>query len=617
MTMNTRPSSVLGWSVRSSLSAAAVAAAMVVASGSVARAQYRVGADGHVNDVNNRLGSGGYNSSTDASYRSSLNNQISTGNVSGLDYFHGRVGSFDPNTLQVNTQDGAVQQLTQYSAPVNYAHPTNGQSIYTPYYNTAQYNTAPPQTFTPTKNNGVGIVEAPAVSPLTPTSDVRLQNLNAPVDATSILPPVTTADGPGPVNPNGAPSLYAMSSLYGIRQLEPGDLSGTSQAYTDRYGVTPRTLGTAPNSQNVQRMRAELNGSVSNDPADGSVSNNPGGSGLPSSPAANSLGGGPGSTGDQPTGLTVQNQPFNASVKNQQVTAPVGAPLSSVTQTLNVPAGKQSQQLSDLQKRFAAATPHPTAAQRTDQLNQERLALRKASSAKPGVAGATPPAAAGDAAGRLNFGDGKMPAGTAGKGSGQATPQTAKGPLQPIARTPEPAPVDASAIDKPYVITSLAAGIRAPGLADTLKQAEDAMRDGKFSEAVDKYDLAGEVAPNNPFVPLGRSFAELGANFYGKAEADLTKAIVAEPAVLAGQYDLKGFLGETRLRFVQNDLADIAKTEQTSRPHLLLAYIAHNSAAAADATVTARELDAAAARGGDQRVIDLMRQAWNLPAAAK
>ncbi len=124
------------------------------------------------------------------------------------------------------------------------------------------------------------------------------------------------------------------------------------------------------------------------------------------------------------------------------------------------------------------------------------------------------------------------------------------------------------------------------------------MRAGQFGQAVDTYDTAAEVAPNNPFVPLGRGFAELGASYYGKAEADLTRAILAEPAVLAGQYDLKGFLGQDRLAFVQKDLTDIGATEQTARPFLLLAYIAHNTGAD-DATVTTKYLDTAEARGAD------------------
>ena len=83
------------------------------------------------------------------------------------------------------------------------------------------------------------------------------------------------------------------------------------------------------------------------------------------------------------------------------------------------------------------------------------------------------------------------------------------------------------------------------------------MRAGKFTQAVATYDTAQEVSPNNPFIPFGRGIAELGASYYGKADLDLSRAINSESALLAGQYDLKGFIGEDRLAFVSNDLAEI------------------------------------------------------------
>ena len=185
------------------------------------------------------------------------------------------------------------------------------------------------------------------------------------------------------------------------------------------------------------------------------------------------------------------------------------------------------------------------------------------------------------------------------------------------APTPSTKPSDLAAragADQPFVITSLTLGIRSTGLADLLRSAEAQMRLGQFGQAVDTYNSAAEMAPNNPFVPLGRGFAELGTGYYGQAETDLTCAILAEPAVLAAQYDLKGFLGQDRLKFVQKDLADIGTTEQTARPYLLLAYIDHNTGAD-DATVTAKDLDTAEARGANKQVVNLMRAAWNLKPA--
>jgi len=168
--------------------------------------------------------------------------------------------------------------------------------------------------------------------------------------------------------------------------------------------------------------------------------------------------------------------------------------------------------------------------------------------------------------------------------------------------------------DKPYVITSLATGIKAKGLADLLTTAELQMRQGKFSTALDTYDMARQVAPNNPFAVLGRAFAELGEASYGRAESDLRRSFMAESgAVLLGQYDLRGFLGEDRLKFVVKDLKDINSKEKNERSAFLLGYIAHN---VGDDESASKLLDDAELRsGGNDPIIQLMRQNWQLKSA--
>ena len=115
-------------------------------------------------------------------------------------------------------------------------------------------------------------------------------------------------------------------------------------------------------------------------------------------------------------------------------------------------------------------------------------------------------------------------------GAPGAAPFTHDQPTTKPGLKPLLTPADNSAADnQPLVITSLATGIQAKGLGDLMKSAEGKMREGKFTEAVDTYESARAVAPNNPLVPLGRSFAELGASYYGKADQDLTRAHHCRP----------------------------------------------------------------------------------------
>ena len=411
--------------------AAGVALAVLAAAASAARGQARVGADGHANDVNNRLGSNGYNAPGQTGNRSTLNTQLSTDHTSGLSGFHGYTGTSDPNVVQTDTQNRGFEQFERESAPVDYARPTTGTPNYAPYYAGQSYVGRPPAGLVPTANGAY--TSAPPKSTLNgDPGDVRLPAINeVPPDRHGTGVPV-----PGPVGNGASAARESVSPLYGVRPMQAADPA--------------RPVPSAD---------------------------------VPPVP--------------------------------QQAAVPIIAP------------ARQSEQVAELERRFAAR----------------------------------------DANG-------------------------------------------------PFVITSFVPGTKSPGLANLLRTAEGQMRSGQFGQSVDTYDTAAEVAPNNPFVPLGRGFAELGASYYGRAEADLTRAILPEPALLAAQYDLKGFLGADRLKFVRKDLVDIGATEQTARPYLLLAYVEHNTGAD-DATVTAKDLDIAQARGGNQRLIDLMREAWNLKAAAK
>jgi hypothetical protein len=191
------------------------------------------------------------------------------------------------------------------------------------------------------------------------------------------------------------------------------------------------------------------------------------------------------------------------------------------------------------------------------------------------------------------------------------------GPVDKDHPAPAPQPILTGPVagndDKPVIITSLADGIRAKGLADTMRSAEEKLRQGKFSEAVAAYETAQRVAQNNPFVYLGRFFAELGASSYGRADKDLVRAVLIEPAVLSGKYDLNGFLGQNRVDFIKQELTGISTTEPGARAFVLLAFIAHNTG---DDASAAKDLNEAATRGGYAGLVEEMRTNWKLQAQA-
>jgi hypothetical protein len=176
----------------------------------------------------------------------------------------------------------------------------------------------------------------------------------------------------------------------------------------------------------------------------------------------------------------------------------------------------------------------------------------------------------------------------------------------PVPNTPQaqkPAPVQ---------IKSLAQGVSASGLASLLKDAETDMKAGKFNSALDKYDDAEQVAPNNPLILMGRANALLGQSYYSRAEQNLRQAFMQNQELLMGQYDLRSFLDSSRLDFIVKELKTLAEAEPKEPRHVfLLAYIAYNTG---NEAMAASYLDLAEKRaGGKDPLYPLLRKYWSLP----
>jgi tetratricopeptide (TPR) repeat protein len=305
---------------------------------------------------------------------------------------------------------------------------------------------------------------------------------------------------------------------------------------------------------------------------------------------------------------SLSNQALNSSLSNQAVGTNLNASSGTRQQLLTlVPASEQSAQLKDLVQRLAQSRQRMSPAQAAQAYNEEnRLNTQSKDDAEKA---AKLPAAGAPATTPPNGTPDTTPPGMLGTttpGNTLKPGDTVPPSMNPILTGPM-----TGGSDKAYMITSLAAGIKAQGLANLLKTAEDQMRQGKFSTALNTYDTARQVAPNNPFAALGQAFAELGAASYGRAEQDFRQAFQAESgAVLLGTYDLRGFLGEDRLKFVVKDLKDINAKEKNERAAFLLAYIAHNLG---DDENAAKLLNDAEQRaGGNDSTISLMRDSWQL-----
>ncbi len=606
---------------RNRLLAAAVAAvAPVVLAASVAHAQYRVGEDGHALDANNRVGGGGVN---DVNNRgNSVNgNDLVTGNVTGGRQFRGGIGYTDPWAFRSRLSGRGVDSFIRDSSGV----PTP----YSPSFSLDQ-----PRSFYG-QSRGVaapeGTVRIGASGSYVGT-DLEAQNpyssslLNAQlstiqdnrIGGTQIVGYGQDFNGgllslPGSIDssePNMKSVLLA-TPLTGVVQMNG---QGANDNFVlERYLATRRSSEGLPqnlDNTTIQQMQQELqlqSNSALLQPNPGATRNgtsqNPNGQTTPGGP--NNLNGngpnGPDGLNQKPlgsdqnsgtdsdtgsTGASIPNKPIGTAIQPQVIGQ--GGANEGMRQRLMVPPSRQSAQYAELQNRLEHFNAdHPMNDQQANRVFREQQRLLAAHNKN---------------------GPGPNPR------TGPGATRPAVGPAsQPAVQNPN-APAEHA--QPPEKIISLATGVKAKGLHDLLASAEELMRADKFASAIQKYNDAERVAPNNPLIALGRAHAELGAAYYGKAEADLRRVFTLDPALLMGQFDLSSFMNAQRLEFVRKDLKDLTASEPKSeRPWFLLAYIAYSTG---DPKAAAEDLNEAQKRAPiNDRVIPMMRSHWSLPTDAQ
>jgi hypothetical protein len=551
--------------VKAWLRAAAVAAAVVIGAAD-AGAQFRSNNQGQALDASNRVGSGGSNGQVSDNRVGVSGNQIVTGNVTGGREFRGPLGYSDAREFRgslgsdrsdafVRDSNGARRSPTLLQTPTAYY----GSRLAEPL----------PSNYAPTvgSTGGYTMTGAPVGNQM--DNSVGLAGVRPGAAGTY----AGTFDQRSP-----AMGDLQASPLFGVRAApnqSPGDLrndplystTGDARVTTDRQ---------------LQQMREELTTAVQGKTADNiGGANETGNANGNGKNGINLRGNGPGGGPEAGVGNTAIVTPLGSPLKND-----VGSPISQLrnngldsqmpngavstgVQTgqttekqLIVPPAQQSAQYKELVRRMENR-PGTTEGQQTADFN--RLRAAQAQGKQPGQPGDAQPGA-----------------------PGAATPMTPAGggPVNPRPGVPLPAAAPAPAAKgvagpavptEPLEIKSLATGVTARGLAGLLTSAEQSMKDQKYADAVAKYMQASRVAPNNPMITLGSGIAQLGGANYGQAEVALRRAITSEPALLMGRYDLTGWMGEARVKFLQKDLKQLAAASPTElRPRLLLAFLSYN-----------------------------------------
>jgi tetratricopeptide (TPR) repeat protein len=498
-----------------------LAGAVALALPSVVLAQGQIDA-GRSNDASNQVGSGGRNAAalSTSYYNNGLiinnGNRIVTGNVSQGREFRGTVNYTDPSAFRGTAVGLSGENFTKNSTGIPHTvDPVPNTSV--PFFGNSQ-TAAPPPGFQLNATR-TGFVPAPKIPTERSPQDQRLGiiDLNQPI---APLPTPGEMLLRGSLNPQQAAQqagILTGSALYGVREWNPQDpadrvflenLINRQNGSFNRTQLDPRE---------VQRMRTEIERALQGDqqqqqPDQGDkTAPNKTQDGFTLNPI--------GRTFETPNDPALNNKPINDKLQAQ----PLGSTSVNTEQGVQFKilgaARRTSTQYTEMSKRLAQfnAEHAPTDADRAREFNADFKAKQDAEKAAANAKEKTRP------------GGDDLTARSKPPGIDAATGK-------PTAKKPEP-----------VKIKSFAQGVVGEGLGNVLKKAEALMKEGKYTSALDQYDAAEAVTPNNPLIWLGRANAELGAGFFKRAAAHLQQAFGTDQALLMGQYDLSAMLGEERL----------------------------------------------------------------------
>lgn len=539
-----------------------------------ASAQLRVNDNnpGGALDANPRIGSGGSNAggnyqiiNAGIGYSRIPGNDIVTGNVRGLGYFHGGVPYAAASDFRGNLGSSQID-------------PFIARSTGSPAPNQSPWISVQPEQFHGNRTVQVppGFVQDRSTHTWTPAPPSYLtppQYTGVPIDASVLLtsPLMNEVPVPGPVDPQtGLPKMVTSSPLLGVRVWTREELDRAEKLLQSGNPVSEDLLKRLRlDRRTIDQMQEELNQSAR--PAAGAAS-------LQS----------PQTIPRTLVDVDLTGKPLVGAVNPGTLTAGPSVSEGLSSRLVGNPLSRQSDQYKDLQKQFDRYYGVSERIENDEQRNRElRAQLRKLEDLKKKQA----------ESGVLTPGTNLLP--------GQDVRSRIADEM--IARTPMPGVRPA-----PTKITSLATGVKAQGLRNLLIKAEDLMKQGKFMSALDQYDAASAVTPGNTLVTLGKANAELGAGLYQRSAADLRRALSFDPVLTMAQFDLKAMMGQDRLETIVKDLKEVArKQENDATAPLLLGYVAYNTGNETQAGIY---LDLAQKRaGGQDPFVKLLQTHWTLP----
>lgn len=531
--------------------------------------------DGRALENNLQVGSGGYNNPV-SSRDPNLGNNIITGNVSGLGYFHGNVGYRAPGELQINLPSESLfrfqsRSLNPAMLPGQDWRPAGGEpvSVYRGYA-------------TPT---GAGYEQGSATRQVVPAGGVQV-SVPRPPQPGFETPSADRTLGVS-VQPDGRILELRASPLLGLRVESSGQPAPTPES-------TPGT------SLRVEPIRATSGIGTAYGPAVTS-----GISGINQQTAATPLidAGLPRRADVAPTAASGPSLTLEQRVR--QLQAAVFNPEGSVTAQPGQDVyldmlNKMREARAAVAGKFTADTPMPG--------GQTTLVVPPASET-PAAEPMTPEERArAETDARLEALGIKLKPDTA---EPDAEEKVTEDDPEREKRYQDAMTALLDEFKKRMPPLPTLVGKKDSQVNQLMLKAEREIVAGNYLDAEQTYRQALGWSPGYPLARIGLVHAQIGAGMIRSAELNLRAVFLENPMLIPVRYEATLLPNPDRLRWVRSQLDNMMSGDARSRPLILLAYLGYQSN---ELGLTRYALDMAQADQPRDPLILILRRMWLPPA---
>jgi hypothetical protein len=133
-------------------------------------------------------------------------------------------------------------------------------------------------------------------------------------------------------------------------------------------------------------------------------------------------------------------------------------------------------------------------------------------------------------------------------------------------------------------VKPISLGAESPGANGTttfdvmMAKGEANLKAGKYMDAAAAYQAALAAKPQDPLALVGRAHGELGAGMYASAAYDLKFVFTRNPELISVKYDVNSFIPAARQQYLLDDLKKLAaKAETADLASFLYSYLSYQT----------------------------------------